>query len=104
MANSPAPVSCSSTELYGRIFDTSVTGMAFADHRCSPVLTGVESVEFAHRALPFCMSKLSTTASTKVVLRQVATCTKQAKGVAKPKLCRFRTKSKSERLLSGCRE
>ena len=34
----PTSASCSSTELYGRIFGTSVTGMAFADHRYSPVL------------------------------------------------------------------
>ena len=52
MANSPAPVSCSSTDLYGRIFDTSVTGMAFADHRCSPVLTGVERPEADHEEEP----------------------------------------------------
>ena len=38
----PTLASCSSTELYGRKFDTSVTGMAFADRRFSPVLADVE--------------------------------------------------------------
>ena len=52
MAGSPASVSCSSIELYGRIFETSVTGMAFADHRFSPVLTGVERPKADHREEP----------------------------------------------------
>jgi hypothetical protein len=38
----PTPASCSSTELCGWKFDTSVTGMAFADRRFPPVLVGVE--------------------------------------------------------------
>ena len=88
----PAPVSRSSTELYGRIFDTSVTGMAFADHSFSPVLAEVERPNVVQS-----------------VMHEQVQHYRLAEGsdeevIAKPKRYRVRTKSKSERLLTGCRE
>lgn len=80
--------------------------MAFADHRFSPDLAEVERPTVVHHALQEQVERyhLDEGSGEEDTAELAAKRVETVRVIAKPKCYRVRTKSKSERLLTGCRE